>query len=207
MDCSMPGFLVLHHLQSSLKLVSIELVMPFNHIILCRPLLLLPSVLPSIRVFSSESALHIRWPSIRVSASASVLPMNIQVWFPLGLPGLIFLQFKGLSRVFSNTTVQKHPFFSIQPSLWPNSHIYTWLLETTIALTIWAFVGKAMSLNMLSRLVIAFLPRGKRLLISWLQSPFAVIWEPKKIKSATVSIVSPFIFHEVMGLDAMILVF
>ena len=111
------------------KLMSIESVMPFNYLIHCCPLLLLPSIFPSFRVFSNESVLHIRWPSIGVSASASVLPMNIQDWFPLGLTSLICLQSKGLSRVFSNTAVQKHQFFSAQLSLWSNSHIYTWLLE------------------------------------------------------------------------------
>ena len=97
---------------SLLKLMSIELVMPSNHFIL----FLLPSIFPSIRVFSNESALHIRWPSIRVSASASVLPMNIQDW-SLGWTGWISLQSKGLSRVFSDTTVQKHHFFGTQLSL------------------------------------------------------------------------------------------
>ena len=142
--------------------------------------------------------------SIRVSASVSILPMSIQNWFPLGLTGWISLQSKGLSRVFSNTTVQKHQFFGTQTSLWSSSHISTWLLEKTIALTIRIFVGKVMSLlfNMLSRFVIAFLPRSKHLLISWLQSPSAVILEPKKIKCVTISIVSPSICHEVMGLDA-----
>ena len=99
------------------KFMSIELVMPSNHLILFLPLLLPPSIFPSIRVFSNESVLHIRWPSIRVSASASVLPMNIQDWFPLGWNGCISLQSKGLSRVFSNTTVQKHQFFGTQLSL------------------------------------------------------------------------------------------
>ena len=116
--------------QSLLKLASIKLVMPSNHLIPCRTLLLLPSIFPSIRVFSIESVLHIRWPSIAASASASVLPMDIQDWFPLGWTGWISLQSKGLSRVFSNTTVQKHQFFSAaQPSLWSNPHIHTWLLE------------------------------------------------------------------------------
>ena len=96
--------------RSLLKLMSIESVMPSNHLILCCPLLLLSSIFPSIRVFSNESVLRIRWPNIGVSASTSVLPMNIQDWFPLGLIGLISLQSKGLSRVFSNTTVQKHQF-------------------------------------------------------------------------------------------------
>ena len=112
--------------RSLLKLLSIESVMPSNHLILCCPLLL-PSIFPSIRVFSNESTLHIRWPkywSFRFS-----LLMNIKDWFPLGLTGLISLQSKGLSRVFSNTTVQKHQICSFQASLWSNSHIYTWLLE------------------------------------------------------------------------------
>ena len=96
--------------RSLLKLMSIESMMPSNHLILCCPLLLLSSIFPSIRVFSNESVLHIRWPNIGISASTSVLPMNIQDWFPLGLIGLISLQSKGFSRVFSNTTVQKHQF-------------------------------------------------------------------------------------------------
>ena len=101
-----------------LKLMSIELVMPSNCFILCHPLLLLPSIFPSIRVFSNESVLC---QSIGVSASAAVLPMNIQDWFPLGWTGWISLQSKGLSRVFSNTTVQKHQFFSAQLSSQSNS--------------------------------------------------------------------------------------
>ena len=109
--------------------MSIESVMPPNHLILCRPLLLSPSISPNIRVFSNESVLHIRWQSIGVSASASVLPMFIQDWFRLGWTGWISLQSKGLSRVFSNTTIQKQQFFSAQLSLLPNSHIHTWLLE------------------------------------------------------------------------------
>ena len=118
-----PVFSVRHQL---LELAQIQCpsVMPSNHLILCRPLFLLPSIFPSIRVVSNESVLHIRWPKYWSSASASVLPMNIQDWFPLGLTGLIFLQSKGLSRVFNNT-VQKHQFFSTQPSLWFNSHICT----------------------------------------------------------------------------------
>ena len=134
--------------------------------------------------------------------------MNIQVWFPLGWTGWISLQSKGLSRVFSNITVQKHQFFGSQFSLWFNSYPYM-TTGKTIALIRRTFVGKVMSLlsNMLSRLVIAFLPRSKRLLISWLQSLSAVILEPKKIKFVTVSIVSPSICHEVMGPGAVILVF
>ena len=115
--------------QSVLKLMSIELVMPYNHLIFCHPLLLLPSIFPSIRVFSNESVLCIRWPKYwSFSASASVLSMNIQDWFPLRLTGWISLQSKGLSRVFSNTTIQKHQFFSAQLSLQSNSHIHMWLL-------------------------------------------------------------------------------
>ena len=111
------------------KLTSITLVMPSNHLILCHPCLLPPSIFPSIMVFSNESALRVRCQSIGVSASPSVLPMNIQDWFPLGLIGLMSFQSRGSSRVFSNTTVQKYQFFSAQLSLWLNSHIHRWLLE------------------------------------------------------------------------------
>ena len=174
--------------------------MPSNHLLLCCPLLLLPSVFPSIKVFSSESVLHIRWPkywSFRFSISLS----NEYSWLiSFRTDWLISLQSKRLSRVFSYTTVQKHQFFSAQLSSQSNSHIHTWLLEKT-ALTRRTFVGKGMSLllNMLFRLVINFLPRSKCLLISWLQSPSAVILEPKKIKSDTVSTVFPSICYEVMG--------
>ena len=165
--------------------------------------------LPVSRSFPMSQSFASGGQSTGASASASVLPMNIQDWFPLEWTGWISLQSKGLSRVFSNTTVQKHQFFSAQLSLWPNSHIHTWLLEKTIALNRRTFVGKVMSLlfSMLSRLVIAFLPMSKHLLISWLQSPSVVILEPKKIKLVTVFIVSPSICHEIMELDAMILVF
>ena len=114
MNTSKPGLPVHHQLPEFLKLMSIESVMPSSHFILCLPLLLLPPIPPSIRVFSNESTLHIRWPSIGVSASASVLPMNTQDWFPLGWIGWISFQSKGLSRIFSNTTVQKHKFFRSQ---------------------------------------------------------------------------------------------
>ena len=107
------------------KLMSIESVMPPNHLILCHPLLFLPSIFPSIRVFSNESALRIRWPKYW-SVSFSISPSNeYQDWFPLVLMGLISLQSKGVSRVFSNTTVQKHQFFSAQPSLCYNCYICT----------------------------------------------------------------------------------
>ena len=124
MDCSMPGFPVLHYLSEFLKLVSIESVIPSNHLILCCPLLLLPpSIFPSIRVFSSESVLHIRWPkywgfilSISPSNEYSGLISFRMDWLDL-------LEVQGLSRVFSNTTVQKHQFFSSQLSSQSNSHI------------------------------------------------------------------------------------
>ena len=117
MNCSMPGLPVHHQLPEFIQTHSIESVMPSNHLTLCRPLLLLPSTFLSIRVFSNESALHIRWPNTGVSASTSVLPMNTQEWFLLGWTGWISLLSKGLSRVFSKTTVQKHQFFCGQPSL------------------------------------------------------------------------------------------
>ena len=113
--------------RSLLKLMSIEPVMPSNHLILCHPLLLLPSIFPSIRVFYNESALCIRWPKYW-SFSIS-LSNDIQGWFPLGWTGWISLLSKGLSRAFSSSTVWKHQFFITQSSLWSNSHIRTWLLE------------------------------------------------------------------------------
>ena len=115
--------------RSLLKLMSIVSMMPPNHLILCHPLLLLPLIFPSITVFLNESALRIRWPKYGVSALASVFPMNTQDWSPLGWTGWIALQSKGLSRVFSNTTVQKHQFFGSQLSSQSNSHIHTWPLE------------------------------------------------------------------------------
>ena len=146
--------------------------------------------------------------SIGVSASTSVLPMNIQDWFPLGWTGWISLQSKGLSRVFSSTSLkasilQCSAFFMVQLS-----HPYMTTGKNK-ALTIQNFVKKVLSLffNMLSRLLITFFRRSKRLLLSWLQSPSAVILEAPKMKSATVSTVSPSICHVVMGPDAMILVF
>ena len=114
---------------SFLRFMSIESVMLSNHLILCCPLLLLPSIFSRIRVFSNKSAFASGGQSIGASASASVLPMNIQGWFPLGLIGLISLLSKGLSKIFSSTTARKHQFFGSQPPLWSNSHIRTWLLE------------------------------------------------------------------------------
>ena len=136
-----------------------------------------------------------------ISASTSVLPMNTQDWSSLGWTGWISLQSKGLSRVFSNITVQKHQFFGSQLSLYPNSHIHTWPLEKPYPSLDGSLLAMSLLFNMLSRLVITFLPRSKCLLITWLQSPSAVILEPPKIKSATVSTVSPSICHEVTGLE------
>ena len=187
---------------SLLKLTSVESVMPSNHLItFCFQSFPASWSFPVSQFFASGGQ------SIGASASTSVLPMNIQDWFPLGWTGWIFLPSKGLSRVFSNTTVQKHQFFWHSALFMVQlSHPYM-TTGKTIPLTGWTFVGKVMSLlcNMLSRLVITFLPRSKHLLISWLQSPSAVILKPKKIKSVTVSIVSSSICHEVMGPDAIIL--
>ena len=116
--------------QSLPKPMSINLVMPSSHLILCHPLLLPPPIPPSIRVFSNESTLHMRWPPwAGVSASTSVLPMNTQDWSSSGWTGWLSLHSKGLSRVFSNTRVQKHQFFGVQLSSPSNSHIHTWPLE------------------------------------------------------------------------------
>ena len=165
--------------QGSLRLTSIKSVMPSSHLILCHPLSSCPQPLPASGSFPMSQLFTWGGRNIGTSALASVLPMNTQNWSPLEWTGWISLQSKGLSRVFSNTTVQKHQFFSTQLSSQSNSHIDTWPLEKTTALTRRTFVGKVMSLllNMLSRLVITFLPRSKRLLISWLQSPSAVILE------------------------------
>ena len=147
--------------------------------------------------------------SIRASGSASVLPINIQGCFPLGLTDLISLLSKGLSRVLSSTTVQKHQFFDTQLSLWSNSHNCD---MTNGRKQIWLYGHLSAKwclrfFNMLTRFIIPFLPRNKCLLISWLQLPSSVILEPKKIKSVTVFIVPPSICYEVMGPDAMIFVF
>ena len=112
-----------------LKLMSVELVMSSNHLIFCRPLFFLPLVFPIWRVFSMSKFFSSGGQSIGASASASVFPMNIQDWFPFRLTSWISLQSKGLSRVFSNTTIQKHQFFGAQLSFWSDSHIHTWLLE------------------------------------------------------------------------------
>src|SRR5574340_997635 len=195
--------------RSSFKLMSIESVMPSSHLILCGPLLLLPPIPPSIRVFSNESTHRLRWPKCW-SFSFSIIPSK-------EIPGLISFRMDWLHLLAVQGTLksllQHH---SSKASILQHSAFFTVELShpymttgKTIALTRQNFVGKVISLllNMLSRLVITFLPRSKHLLISWLQSPSAVILEPPKIKSDTISTVSPSIFHEVMGPDAMIFVF
>ena len=188
--------------------MSIVSVLPSNHLILCYSLLLLPSIFPRIRVFSNESGLHMRWPklwSFRFNISNSNEHPGL-VSFRMDWLDLLAVQaaLKSLLQHHSSkASILCLAFFIDQLS-----HPYM-TTGKTVALTRWTFVGKVMSLlfNMLSRLVITFLPRSKHLLISWLQSPSSVILEPRKIKSTTVSTVSPSIYHEVMGLHAMILVF
>ena len=182
---------------SLLKLMSVESVMLPNHLILCRPLLLMLSVFPSIRIFSNELALCIRWPKYW-SFSFSISPSNEYLglisfridWFDLlAVQGTL----KGLLQHHSSKTLILHclAFFMVQLS---HACMTT---GKSIALTIQTFVGKVMSLllNMLSRFVIAFLPRNEGLLISWLQSPSTVIFEPRKIQSATVSTFPPSVCH------------
>ena len=194
--------------QSSPKLMCIESVMPSSHLILC-PLLLLLPIPPSIRVFSNESTLHMRWPKYW-SFSFSIISSK-------EIPGLISFRMDWLNLLAVQGTLksllQHHG--SKASILWHSAFFTVQLSRPymttgkTIALNRRTFVAKVMSLlfNMLSRLVITFLPRSKRLLISWLQSPSAVILEPPQIKCDTVSTVSPSISHEVMWPDAMFFVF
>ena len=184
--------------------------MPPNHLILCLPLLRLPSIFPSINIFSSEFVLWIRWPKYWSFFSFSISPSN-------EYSGLNSFRMEWLDHLAVQGTLksllQHHS--SKASILWCSAFFMVQLSHpymTTgknIALTRWTFVGKVISLlfNVLSRLVITFLPRSKCLLISLLQSPSAVILEPKKIKSVTISFVSPSICHEVMELVAVILVF
>ena len=182
--------------RSSLRLTSIESVMPSNHLILCRPLLLLPSIFPNVRVFSNESALRIRWPKYW-GFSFNISPSNE------GLPGLISFRMDWLDLLAVQGTLKSFlQHHSSKASILRHSAFFTDQLShpymttgKTIALPRQTFVGKVMSLllNMLSRLVITFLPRSKCLLVSWLQSPSAVSLEPEK-QSATVSTVSPSYF-------------
>ena len=137
MDCSISGSSVLHYLRNLCKFMSIELAMLPNYFTLCFPFCLLPSIFPSIRVFSNESPLSISGQSTEASTSATVLPMNIQGWFHLGLIGLISLLSKWLSRVCSGTTVWKHQFFDTY-SLWSSSHTPTWPLEK---LQLWLYAS------------------------------------------------------------------
>ena len=183
--------------------------MPSNHLILCCPLLLLPSIFPSIRVFSNEPALHIRWPKYW-SFSFNISPTN-------EYPGLNSFRMDWLDSLAVQGTLksllQHH---SSKASMLRHSASFMAQLShpymttgKTIALTIWTFVGKVISLpfNVLSRFVIAFLPRSKHLLILWLQLMSPVVLEPKKVKSVTISTFSPSICHEVLRLDdAMIFV-
>ena len=178
--------------------------MPSNHLILCHPLLLLPSIFPSIGVFSNESALRIRWPK-DWSFSFNVSPSNEHLGLiSFRMDWLDLLAVQGtlqslLQHHSSKASILSHSaFFIVQLS-----HPYM-TNGNTITLTRQTFVDKAMSLlfNMLSKLVITFLPRSKLLLISWLQTPSSMILKPQKIKSVTVSTVSPSICHEMMGPDA-----
>ena len=180
--------------------------MPSNHLILCCPLVLQSSIFPSIRVFFNESVLHFRWP--KYWSFSMILSNEYSGLISFRMDWLDLLEVQGtlkclLQHYSSKASNLRHStFFMVQLS-----HPYM-TTGKTIALTRWIFVSKVMSLvfNMLCRLLIAFLPRNKYLIISWLQSPSAMILEPKKIKSVTVSIVSPSICHEVMRPDAMILV-
>ena len=209
MNHSTPGLPVITNSWSSLKLMSIESVKPSSHLTLYHPLLLLPPIPPSNRVFSNKSTLRMRWPKYW-HFSFSISPSNEHpgpISFSMDWLDLLVVQgtLKSLLQHHSSkaSILQRSVFFTVQLS---HPYITT---GKTVALTRWIFVGKVISLlfNMLSRLVITFLPRSKHLLISWLQLPSAVILEPPQIKSNTVSIVSPSICHEVMGPDAMILVF
>ena len=196
--------------QNFLTLMSIELVMsskPTNHLILCHPLFLLSSIFPNIRVFSNEWALRIRWPKYW---NFSISPSN-------EYSGLIFFRIDWFDLLAVQGTLKsllQHP--SLKASVFQCSAFFTVQLShpymttgKTVVLTMCTFVGKVMSLlfNIVSRLVTTFLPRSKHLLISCLQPPSTMILKPKKIKSVTLCTVSPSICHEVMGLDAIILVF
>ena len=180
MNRSTPGFPVHHQLPEPAQTHVIKSLMPSNHLILCCPLLLLPSIFPSIRVFSNESILCICGQSTGVSALTSILPLNIQDWLPLGLTGLIFLKSKGLSSLLQHhsskaSILWRSAFFMVQLS-----HPYM-APGKTIALTRRTFAGKVMSLlfNMLSRFVIAFLPRSKCLFISW-NHHLQWFWSPRR---------------------------
>ena len=208
MNCSTPALPVHHQLPEFTQTHAHVSVMPSSHLILCRPLILLPIITPSIRVFSNESTLHMRWPKYW-SFSFIVSPSNEH-------PGLISFRVDQLDLLAVQGTLKSlFQHHSSKASIFQCSDFFTVQLSNpymttgkTIALTRQTFVGKVMSLlfNMLSKLVITFLPRSKCLLILWLQSLSAVILEPRKMKSGTVSTVSPSLSNEVMEPDAMILV-
>ena len=192
MDCSMPGFSVLYYL--------LEVTQTHVHWVGDAGQSSSPLSLPSSFTLNLSQYWGLsQWVgSLHQVANILYLQFQhqcfwwVQSWFPLEFIGLISLQSKGLSRVFSSATIGKHQFFGAQPSLWSNSPIHTWLLGKNIALTICTFVSKANSLlSTLPRFVITVLPRSKHLLISWLQSPSTVILEPKKIRSVTVCTSSP----------------
>ena len=206
MECSTPGFPVPHHLPEFAQIHVCCIVMPSRHLILCHPLLLLPTIFSSITDFSSELAICIRWPTYW---SFSISPCNEYLalislkidWFDLAVQGNL------------GNLLQHH---SLKASiLWHSAFLMVQLsklyatIGKTIALTIRTFVGRIMFLlfNTVSRFVIAFLPRSNRLLISWLQSPSIVMLEPKKRKSVTTSTYSPSLCCKAMGPDAIILVF
>ena len=200
------GSLSIINSQSLLKLMSIKLVILSNHLILYRPLLLQPSIFPGVRVFSNESVLRIRWPKYW-SFSFSISPSNdYSGLISFRMDWLDLLAVQGTRKSLLQHHSSKASILKCSAFLMVQLSYPYMTTGKTIALTRWNFVGKVMSLlfNMLSRLVIAFLPKKKRHLISWLQSTSAVILESLKIKSLTVSIVSPSICHEVTGPNAMI---
>ena len=207
-DCSTPG-LPVHHQRLEPTQTHVHCISDAIHLILCWPLLLPPSIFPSIRVFPNESVLRIRWPK-NWSFSFSISPSNEYsglISFRMDWLDILVVQgtLKSLLQHHSSkaSILRRSAFFTVQLS-----HPYM-TTGQTIALTKWTYVDKVIPLllNMWSRLVIAFLPRSKCLLISWLQSPSVVILEPPEIKPLTVSIVSPSICHEMMGPDAMVFIF
>ena len=189
MDSSMPASLSFTISWSLLRLMSIELVMPSNHFNLCCPLLLLPSILESIRVFSNESALCIRWPKYWSFSFNINLSNEYSGWISFRIHWLNPLAVQGtLKSLLQHHSLKAPVLWRLAFFMFQFSHPYMTTGKTTV-LTIWTFVGKMMSLvfKILSRFVIAFLPRSKRLLVSWLQSPSTVILDPRKRKSVPVS--------------------
>ena len=210
MDCSMPGFPFLHQLPELAQFMSIDIsdaTQPY--LILCHPLLLLPSIFPSIRVFHNEPVPCISWPEYW-SFSFSISPSNDYselIYFMIDWFDILAIQV-ALNSVLQNHSLKVSILWLSAFFMFPLSYPYM-TAGKTVALTRQNFVSKVMSqlFNMFSRLIISFLPRSKHIVISWLQSSSAVILEPKKIKVLIVSIVSLSICHEVMRPDVMILVF